>query len=108
MPLESWTADSNPWAGVELGHFVTLATVARERSVRGAAVALGCAQTTIARHIARIERTVGAHLFDGARGAEPVALTEVGVALAGHAERVVAQLEAARDEMRALDAPHVT
>src|SRR5580765_1197478 len=69
-------------------------------SFTAAADALNYTQSAVSRQIASVEAAVGAILFQrGARGVEP---TAAGVALARRAAAVLAQLDAATQEVAAM------
>ncbi|MBS1877991.1 MAG: LysR family transcriptional regulator [Actinobacteria bacterium] len=87
------------WVGVELRHLAALGAVAEERSFRGAADRLGYVQSAVSQRIAQLEGAVGVRLVDRARGHRDVGLTEAGRSLLRHAERIEAQLGAARLEL---------
>ncbi|MBS1886429.1 MAG: LysR family transcriptional regulator [Actinobacteria bacterium] len=87
------------WVGVEFRHLAALGAVAEERSFRGAADRLGYVQSAVSQRIAQLEGAVGVRLVDRARGHKDVGLTEAGRSLLRHAERIEAQLGAARLEI---------
>jgi DNA-binding transcriptional LysR family regulator len=93
---------SNDWLGVDLRHFAALEAVARTRSFGRAARELGYTQSAVSQQIAQLERIVGQRLFDRPGGPRRVEPTEAGLLLLGHADRIVAQLDAARADMAAL------
>jgi DNA-binding transcriptional LysR family regulator len=70
------------------------AKVARHRSISNAAIELGVDQSTITRHISRLEQRIGVRLFY--RSGRGTALTDSGVAF----------LQAARKVLEALDEAH--
>ena len=90
------------WLGVELRHLAALEAVAREHSFGRAATALGYTQSAISQQIATLERSVGERLIERPGGSRPVALTEAGELLLGHAAAIVARLKAAQADLRAL------
>ncbi len=90
------------WLGVELRHLAALEAVAREHSFGRAATALGYTQSAISQQIATLERSVGERLIERPGGSRPVALTEAGELLLGHAGAIVARLKAAQADLRAL------
>jgi DNA-binding transcriptional LysR family regulator len=67
----------------------------RGRNLAGAAERLKVDASTVFRSIKRIEKDIGEVLFD--RGRHGYVATELGRELAGHAERIEAQLEEARE-----------
>ena len=89
------------WLGVELRHLAALQAVAREGSFGGAAVALGYSQSAVSQQIAALERIVGERLVERPGGPRPVSLTDAGRLLLGHADGIVARLEAAQADLAA-------
>ncbi|MBS1679790.1 MAG: LysR family transcriptional regulator [Actinobacteria bacterium] len=87
------------WVGVELRHLAALGAVAEERSFRGAADRLGYVQSAVSQRIAQLEGAVGVRLVERGRGHKEVGLTEAGRSLLRHAERIEAQMGAARLEL---------
>jgi DNA-binding transcriptional LysR family regulator len=81
---------------LESRHLQTLVEVAAEGSFIGAADTLGVSQAAVSQQMATLERALGIALFDRPGGPRPVTLTAAGRILLGHAELVLAQLEAAR------------
>ncbi len=96
--------DGDSYAGIEMRHLRALVTVARTSSFSAAARELGYAQSAISQQIASLERIVGARLLERPGGPRPVSLTEAGVVLHRHAERMLARLTVARGDLRALAA----
>jgi DNA-binding transcriptional LysR family regulator len=90
------------WLGVEVRHLAALEAVARERSFGRAAESLGYTQSAVSQQIATLERAVGERLVERPGGPRPVALTEAGELLLGHAGAIVARLKAAQADLRAL------
>ena len=90
------------WLGVEVRHLAALRAVAREGSFGGAALALGYTQSAVSQQIATLERAVGELLVDRPGGPRRVSLTEAGNVLLRHAERIVAGMEAAWADVRAV------
>src|SRR3954449_2626427 len=88
--------------GIELRHLVALDAVARHHSFHAAADELGYTQSAISQQIASLEQIVGRPLFERSRGPRPVTLTEAGRVLLGHAEAVLARVEAASADVTAL------
>jgi DNA-binding transcriptional LysR family regulator len=91
------------WQGVELRHLAALAAVHEEQSFRGAAERLGYVQSAVSQQIAQLERLVGIRLVERARGhAPPLKLTDAGALLLEHGAQILAQLDAAHADLRAL------
>ncbi len=90
------------WHGVELRHLFALRAVAETGSFSRAAERLSYTQSAISQQIATLERMVGLALFDRPGGPRPVQLTEAGTSLLRHADVVVARLETAAADLRAL------
>lgn len=88
--------------GVEVRHLAALRAVAREGSFGGAALALGYTQSAVSQQIATLERAVGERLVERPGGPRRVSLTEAGAVLLRHAERIVAGMEAAWADVRAV------
>ena len=93
---------ANDWLGIDLRHIAALEAVARTRSFGGAARELGYTQSAVSQQIAQLERIVGQRLFDRPGGPRRVEPTEAGLLLLGHADAIVAQIDAARADMAAL------
>src|ERR1700757_3521341 len=85
--------NADRWLGIDLRHFAALEAVARTRSFGAAARELGYTQSAVSQQIAQLERLVGQRRVE---------LTEAGHLLLGHADAIVAQLDAARADMAAL------
>jgi DNA-binding transcriptional LysR family regulator len=94
--------NADGWLGVELRHLAALEAVARNGSFGGAARELGYTQSAVSQQIAQLERIVRQRLFHRPGGPRPVEPTEAGLLLLGHADSIVAQLDAARADMAAL------
>jgi DNA-binding transcriptional LysR family regulator len=75
---------------MELRQLAAILAVADNGTFSGAADALGTVQSNVSTHVARLERELGAPLFDRSRGA----LTEEGAAAVARARRVLAEIEA--------------
>ena len=93
---------ADEWLGIDLRHLAALEAVARTRSFGAAARELGYTQSAVSQQIAQLERIVGQKLFDRPGGPRRVEPTEAGLLLLGHADAIVAQLDAARADMAAL------
>lgn len=76
--------------------------MAETGSFSRAAERLSYTQSAISQQIATLERMVGLTLFDRPGGPRPVQLTEAGASLLRHADVVVARLETAAADLRAL------
>jgi DNA-binding transcriptional LysR family regulator len=96
--------ESNSWLGVEVRHFAALQALAHQGSFGRAAHELGYTQSAISQQIATLERIVGERLVERPGGPRPVSLTEAGALLLRHAESIVARLQAAQADLRALQA----
>src|SRR6266536_4722174 len=85
---------------LDVGRLRTLLAVREHRSVSAAARALSCQATEVTEQLASLERQLGVTLVEG----EPRAprLTPAGARLAGHAERVLAELDRAEAEVATL------
>jgi DNA-binding transcriptional LysR family regulator len=94
--------ERNGWLRIELRHLAALRAVAEEGSFGAAAAKLGYTQSAVSQQIATLERAVGERLIDRPGGPRRVSLTEAGEVLLGHAERVVAGMEAAWADLQAL------
>jgi len=92
------------WLRIELRHLAALRAVAEEGAFGAAAAKLGYTQSAVSQQIATLERAVGERLIDRPGGPRRVSLTEAGEVLLGHAERVVAGMEAAWADLQALAA----
>src|SRR3954470_9835452 len=90
------------WLGVELRHLAALQAVAQEGSFGRAAQRLGYTQSAISPQIAALERVVGERLIERPGGPRPVSLTEAGKLLLGHADAIVARMQAAHADLAAL------
>jgi DNA-binding transcriptional LysR family regulator len=93
---------TDQWLGIDLRHLAALEAVARTRSFGRAARELGYTQSAVSQQIARLERIVGQRLFHRPGGPRRVEPTEAGLLLLGHADAIVAHLDAARADMAAL------
>ncbi|MDP9286205.1 MAG: LysR substrate-binding domain-containing protein, partial [Actinomycetota bacterium] len=85
-------------------HFAALQAVASQGSFGRAASQLGYTQSAVSQQIARLERIVGEKMVERPGGPRAVSLTEAGHLLLRHAESIVARLQAAQADLRALRA----
>ena len=99
--------EPNSWLGVEVRHFAALQALAHQGSFGRAAQELGYTQSAVSQQIATLERIVGERLVERPGGPRPVSLTEAGALLLRHAESIVARLQAAQADLRALQAGEV-
>lgn len=76
-----------------------LQAISRHGSVVGAAAAMHVTTSAVSQQMAKLERETGQQLL--ARSGRGVRLTDAGKLLAGHAERVLSQLELAQSELEA-------
>ncbi len=90
------------WLGVELRHLAALEAIATEGTFGRAAEKLGYTQSAISQQIAMLERIIGERLIERPGGSRPVTFTEAGRILLGHAESIVARLQAAQADLAAL------
>jgi molybdate transport repressor ModE-like protein len=95
------------WLGVEIRHFAALQAIASQGSFGRAAEQLGYTQSAVSQQIATLERIVGEQLVERPGGPRPVSLTEAGRLLLRHADSIVARLQAAQADLRALRAGEV-
>jgi len=102
LVLISMTNPDHRWLGIELRHFAALEAIAAEGSFGRAAERLGYTQSAVSQQIATLERIVGERLVERPGGPRPVSLTEAGELLLGHAESIVARLQAAQADLHAL------
>src|SRR6266700_3470847 len=96
--------EPNSWLGVEVRHFAALQALAHEGSFGRAAQRLGYTQSAVSQQIATLERIVGEQLVERPGGPRAVSLTEAGSLLLRHAEAIVARMQAAQADLRALQA----
>lgn len=78
-----------------------LREVARQRSFRGAAEALGYSQSAVSQHVAALEREVGTLLIDRTDH-RAIAPTEAGSRVLRHADRILAAIDDGEAEVRSL------
>jgi DNA-binding transcriptional LysR family regulator len=81
-----------------------LREVASQGSFSAAADALSYTQSAISQQIAALEREAGTMLVE--RGARGIRLTDAGRALVGHADAILARLDAAERELEAIAGLH--
>jgi DNA-binding transcriptional LysR family regulator len=89
---------------LDVTKLATLRAVVRHGSFSAAAAELHVTQPAVSRHVAILERQLGALLVR--RSAQGVAPTEAGRVLAGHTDAVLARLELAESEVRELTGLH--
>jgi len=93
------------WPGVEVRHLATLAAVARARSFREAASALGYAPSVTTHHVGELERAVGVGLVARRNGRRTVELTAAGRLLLSRGATISGRLAAAQHDIAALERP---
>jgi DNA-binding transcriptional LysR family regulator len=108
-PARPWNSGTQPrardrWLGVEMRHFAALAAIASERSFRRGAERLGYVQSAISRQIAYLEQVTGTRLIERSQGPGPVHLTDAGEVLLAHANDILANIDAAQNDLEELDA----
>lgn len=81
---------------------MALDAVARHRSFNAAADDLGYTQSAVSQQVVALERVVGTRVFDRGSGPRPVRLTEPGRVLLGHAQAILARVDAASADVTAL------
>ncbi len=96
--------ESDHLSGVEIRHLRALVAVADSASFSRAARGLGYAQSAISQQIAALERVVGDRVLDRSAGPSPVRPTPAGEILIRHARRILARLDIAAADLRALAA----
>lgn len=84
---------------MEIRQLRSAVAIARRGSFTGAAVELALAQPALSQQIAALERELGVRLFE--RTNRRVALTDAGRAFVARAERILADLDTAAEEMTA-------
>lgn len=84
-------------AAVELDDIRAFVEVAEAGGFGRAGMRLGLSKSMVSRRVARLEAELGAQLLS--RTTRGVAVTEAGVEFKDHAERVLAELDAARDAL---------
>ncbi len=83
---------------MELRQVQYFVVVAAQRSFSRAAVAVGVAQPALSQQMKRLEDELGVVLLD--RSTRPLKITEAGMAFLARAERMLAEANLAKDEMR--------
>ena len=83
---------------MELRQLAAILAVADHGTFSAAADALGTVQSNVSTHVARLEKELGAPLFDRSRGA----LTQEGTAAVARARRIMAEVEALTADVAAL------
>ncbi|WCB91835.1 HTH-type transcriptional regulator CynR [Baekduia alba] len=96
------SAAAPSWIGVEQRHLAAYAAVARHRSFRVAAEALGYSQPAISQLVRRLEKLVGTALVVRKSGSCQVGLTPAGTLMLRHAERLLDGFAAARADLAVL------
>jgi len=86
--------------GMQIGQLRAFLAVAEQRHFTRAAKELGLAQPSVSAHVRRLESELETELFHRMKG--NVALTPAGEALLPYARRIVADVNAASEELRAV------
>ncbi|MGH3226851.1 MAG: LysR family transcriptional regulator [Streptosporangiaceae bacterium] len=94
--------NSDQWRGIELRHLVALQAVAEEGSFHAAADRLGYTQSAISQQIAALERIIGDTLIERPGGPRKISLTDAGRLVLGHAQAIIARLQAAQADTAAI------
>jgi DNA-binding transcriptional LysR family regulator len=95
-------ATGSVWSGLEMRHLLALVAVVETGTFSGAAERLGYTQSAVSQQVGTLERIVGASLFERPGGRRPVRLTAAGEMLLTHARTVLARVNAAAADLRAL------
>jgi DNA-binding transcriptional LysR family regulator len=90
------------WSGLEIRHLLALVTVVETGTFSKAAEQLGYTQSAVSQQVGTLERMVGTPLFERPGGPRPVRLTTAGEMLLTHARAVLARVNAAATDLRAL------
>jgi DNA-binding transcriptional LysR family regulator len=90
------------WSGLEIRHLLALVAVVETGTFSGAAEQLGYTQSAVSQQVATLERMVGTPLFERPGGPRPVRLTTAGGILLTHARAVLARVNSAATDLRAL------
>jgi len=96
--------DAERWNALEFRHLVALREIAGQGTFGAAAAALGYTQSAISQQLAALERIVGQRLLERPQGRRPNGLTPAGRMLLRHADKIFAQVQAARADLARLDA----
>jgi DNA-binding transcriptional LysR family regulator len=96
------SATTLPWPAIELRHLMALVAVAESGTFSRAAEHLGYTQSAVSQQIGTLERIVGTSLFDRPGGPRPVHLTPAGEMLLTHARAVLARVNSAAADLRAM------
>jgi DNA-binding transcriptional LysR family regulator len=95
-------ATGSTWSGLEMRHLLALVAVVETGTFSGAAEQLGYTQSAVSQQVGTLERIVGTSVFDRPGGRRPVRLTAAGEMLLTHARTVLARVNAAAADLRAL------
>jgi len=85
---------------MQIGQLRAYLAVAEQRHFTRAARELGMAQPSVSAHVRRLEAELGTELFDRMKG--KITLTPAGETLLPFARRIIADVDAAADELRSL------
>lgn len=85
---------------MQIGQLRAYLAVAEQRHFTRAARELGMAQPSVSAHVRRLEADLGTELFDRMKG--KITLTPAGETLLPFARRIIADVDAAADELRSL------
>ena len=95
-------ATGSAWSGLEMRHLLALVAVVETGTFSEAAERLGYTQSAVSQQVGTLERIVGTSLFERPGGRRPVRLTAAGEMLLTHARTVLARINAAAADLRAL------
>jgi DNA-binding transcriptional LysR family regulator len=95
-------ANGSVWSGLEMRHLLALVAVVETGTFSEAAERLGYTQSAVSQQVGTLERIVGTSLFERPGGRRPVRLTAAGEMLLAHARTVLARVNAAAADLRAL------
>ena len=90
------------WSALEMRHLLALVAVVEMGTFSEAAERLGYTQSAVSQQVSTLERIVGTSLFERPGGRRPVRLTAAGQMLLIHARTVLARVNAAAADLRAL------